>query len=123
MIPSSPAAAGREATDDAAAARALVRRDVARARRLAARAEPRGSSPTTAAGRRGRLSSIERTVPRRPRHRRPIVPVRHGQALADEVPGARLLPLDGAGHGVDRADWDVLVRAILEHTGLAEARR
>jgi hypothetical protein len=24
--------------------------------------------------------------------------------------------LEGAGHGVDRADWEVVVEAILEHT-------
>jgi hypothetical protein len=25
--------------------------------------------------------------------------------------------LEGAGHGLDRADWDAVARAILEHTG------
>ena len=40
----------------------------------------------------------------------------HGQALADEIPGARLLPLDGAGHGVERADWETIARAVLGHT-------
>jgi hypothetical protein len=28
----------------------------------------------------------------------------------------RLLRLDGAGHGVERIDWPVLTRAILDHT-------
>ena len=28
------------------------------------------------------------------------------EALAEEIPGASLLTLDGAGHGVERADWD-----------------
>jgi len=46
----------------------------------------------------------------------PMFPLVHGQALADEIPGARLLTLDGAGHGVDRADWETIVRAILAHT-------
>jgi pimeloyl-ACP methyl ester carboxylesterase len=36
--------------------------------------------------------------------------------LAAEIPGARLLLLDGAGHGVDQADWDSIVAAIVEHT-------
>ncbi len=31
----------------------------------------------------------------------PRFPVEHGQALAEEIPGATLLLLDGAGHGVD----------------------
>jgi pimeloyl-ACP methyl ester carboxylesterase len=46
----------------------------------------------------------------------PMFPVAHGQALAEEIPGARLLTLVGAGHGIDRADWDTIVRAILAHT-------
>ena len=45
-----------------------------------------------------------------------MFPLEHGEALAEEIPGATLLPLEGAGHGVDRADWDTIVAAILEHT-------
>jgi pimeloyl-ACP methyl ester carboxylesterase len=47
----------------------------------------------------------------------PIFPIEHGEALAAEISDARLLRLDGAGHGVARADWHRIVRAILEHTG------
>jgi pimeloyl-ACP methyl ester carboxylesterase len=47
----------------------------------------------------------------------PMFPIEHGAALADEIPGARLRTLDGAGHGVEPADWKVLVAAIAEHTG------
>jgi pimeloyl-ACP methyl ester carboxylesterase len=46
----------------------------------------------------------------------PMFPPRHGEALASEIPGATLLLLDGAGHGVDRADWGVIVPAIVQHT-------
>jgi pimeloyl-ACP methyl ester carboxylesterase len=46
----------------------------------------------------------------------PMFPVEHGEALAEEIPGARLLALEGAGHGVNRADWETIARAILEHT-------
>jgi pimeloyl-ACP methyl ester carboxylesterase len=46
----------------------------------------------------------------------PMFPLDHGQALADEIPGARLLTLEGAGHGVERADGETIARAILEHT-------
>ncbi|MET8451711.1 alpha/beta fold hydrolase [Streptomyces sp. NPDC005209] len=46
----------------------------------------------------------------------PMFPLRHGEALAEEIPGARLLTLKDAGHGVDRADWTTIVSAILEHT-------
>src|SRR3954470_7771880 len=47
----------------------------------------------------------------------PMFPLAHGQALAEEIPGATLLTVGGAGHGVDRADWETIARAILEHTG------
>jgi pimeloyl-ACP methyl ester carboxylesterase len=46
-----------------------------------------------------------------------MFPPAHGEALAEEIPGARLLVLDGAGHGVFREDWERLVGAIAEHTG------
>jgi pimeloyl-ACP methyl ester carboxylesterase len=49
----------------------------------------------------------------------PMFPLEHGEALADEIPDAKLLTLERAGHGVDRADWETIVRAIVEHTASA----
>jgi pimeloyl-ACP methyl ester carboxylesterase len=71
--------------------------------------------------RRGPLSSID--VPTLVIHGTadPMFPREHGEALADEIPGARLLTLEGAGHGVDRADWKTIVVAIVEHTGKSRA--
>jgi pimeloyl-ACP methyl ester carboxylesterase len=46
----------------------------------------------------------------------PVVPYGNGVALANEIPGANLLTLEGTGHELPRADWDVVVPAILEHT-------
>jgi pimeloyl-ACP methyl ester carboxylesterase len=46
----------------------------------------------------------------------PLFPLEHGVALAEAIPGARLLILDGAGHGIDPDDWDRVAGAILEHT-------
>jgi len=46
----------------------------------------------------------------------PVFPPQHGQALAAEIPKARLHLIDGAGHGVEHADWDTVVAAIVEHT-------
>ncbi|WP_440087004.1 alpha/beta fold hydrolase [Streptosporangium sp. LJ11] len=46
----------------------------------------------------------------------PMFPLPHGHALAEEIPGGRLLVLPDSGHGVERADWPVLASAILEHT-------
>ena len=92
--------------------RELVRRDVERASNFASAQnhdvlpdEERSHEP---------LSSI--VVPTLVIHGTadPMFPVGHGEALAGEIPGGRLLTLEGAGHGIDRADWDAVVRAILE---------
>jgi pimeloyl-ACP methyl ester carboxylesterase len=106
--------AGGQRRFDEAAARELVRRDAERANDIAASenhaALPEGKVPSTP------VSSI--AVPTLVIHGTadPMFPLEHGQALAEEIPGARLLTLEGAGHGVDRADWETLVRAIVEHT-------
>ena len=34
----------------------------------------------------------------------------------DAIPGARLLRLEGAGHGLEPADWETLAAAIPDHT-------
>ncbi|MEU4540140.1 alpha/beta fold hydrolase [Streptosporangium sp. NPDC023825] len=46
----------------------------------------------------------------------PMFPLPHGHALAEEIPGGRLLVLPDSGHGVERADRAVLASAIREHT-------
>lgn len=46
-----------------------------------------------------------------------FLPYPHGQALAREIPGARLVTLDRAGHELPREDWDAVIPAILQHTG------
>jgi len=94
--------------------RDLVRRDVERARDFAAvqnhdmlaEREPADES----------LSSIAAPTLIIHGTADPLFPVEHGAALAREVPGARLLALDGAGHGLDRADWETIAGAILAHT-------
>ncbi len=105
---------GGERRFDEAASREFVRRDVERAQNFAAvqnhdviSDDDRPREP---------LSSIK--VPTLVIHGTadPMFPLAHGEALADEIPGATLLPLEGAGHGVDQADWGTIVRAILEHT-------
>ena len=52
----------------------------------------------------------------------PMFPLAHGEALAEEIPRASLLTLEGAGHGVDRADWEPIAGAILAHTAATDAR-
>jgi pimeloyl-ACP methyl ester carboxylesterase len=112
---------GSERPFDEATARELARRDVERTRDVAALQnhdvipdDDRTRDP---------LSSIR--VPTLVIHGTadPMFPLGHAHALAKEIPGATLLPVQGAGHGVDRADWQAIVEAILEHTGTDRLRR
>ena len=106
--------AGDERPFEEAEVRDLVRRDFERAHDYAALQNHdllEGDDKP-----RGPLSSIG--VPALVIHGTadPIFPLPHGQALADEIPGARLLPLEGAGHGLQRADWDTIANAIVTHS-------
>lgn len=106
-------AGGRRSFDEGAF-RELARREVERAHNIAAvqnhDAIPDDERP------RDPLSSI--AAPTLVIHGTadPMFPFEHGEALAREIPGARLLPLDGAGHGVYRTDWETIARAIVVHT-------
>jgi pimeloyl-ACP methyl ester carboxylesterase len=106
-------------TFDEQALRELARRDVERARDFAAARnhdllldDERSHKP---------VSSI--SAPTLVLHGTadPMFGIEHGEALAQEIAGSRLLRLEGAGHGVDRADWDAIVEAILDHTSLRQA--
>jgi pimeloyl-ACP methyl ester carboxylesterase len=106
--------AGEERPFDEAALRALARRDVGRASNFGAAQnhdllldEGRSREP---------LSSISSPTLVIHGTADPMFPIGHGEALAEEIPDARLLRLEGAGHGVYRADWEAIVAAILEHT-------
>jgi pimeloyl-ACP methyl ester carboxylesterase len=46
----------------------------------------------------------------------PFFQIGHALALVREVPGAELVVLPRAGHELARADWDVVVPAIVHHT-------
>ena len=110
-------AGGRRPFDEAAM-RELVRRDVKRARDFAATQNhdllSEGESSSTP------LSSVK--VPTLVIHGTAdsMFPLEHGEALTREILGARLLRLEDAGHGVDRADWAAIGRGILEHTASAD---
>jgi pimeloyl-ACP methyl ester carboxylesterase len=110
--------AGEQRPFDEAAARDFVRRDVERARDFAAAQNhdvlPHGeplSRPLSAIA--APTLVVHGTAD-------PMFPPGHGEALAAEIPGARLLMLDGAGHGVFRANWETVAAAILEHTAASD---
>ena len=47
----------------------------------------------------------------------PLVPLEHGQAIAVAIPGARLVVVNGLGHGTAYpALWDEIVDAVTAHT-------
>lgn len=48
-----------------------------------------------------------------------ILPFEHGAALANEIPNASLVAVDGMGHEIHVNDWDTLIQAISNHTSLA----
>ena len=101
---------------DEVAWRRFVGRDVERALDIAASQNhsmiPEGDVPTEP------ISSI--AVPTLVIHGTadPLVPFEHGQALAEELPGAGLVTVYFSVHGLDRADWSTIGRAILEHTAV-----
>jgi pimeloyl-ACP methyl ester carboxylesterase len=103
--------AGGQRTFDEVAMRDLVRRDVERARNFAAaqnhdllKDDERSRKPVSAI-----------TAPTMVVHGTadPMFPLEHGEALSEEISRSRLLTLEGAGHGVERTDWETIVRAIL----------
>jgi pimeloyl-ACP methyl ester carboxylesterase len=47
----------------------------------------------------------------------PLLPLAHGEAVRDAVPGSSLVVLKGAGHGLSEASWDEFVDAVVQHTG------
>ncbi|KAK1186424.1 alpha/beta fold hydrolase [Streptomyces sp. NBS 14/10] len=104
---------------DETAARSLVRRDVERAHDFTAARNhdslPDGElSPAP-------LSSIAWPTLVIHGAADPMFPPRHGEALAKQISGGRLLVLEDPGHGVERADWSTIVPAILEHTAADSA--
>jgi pimeloyl-ACP methyl ester carboxylesterase len=114
LVAYSRALAGDERPFDEAATWDLVRRDVRRARNITAAQNHDRLTEARSSGK--PLSAI--AVPTLVLHGTadPMFPIGHGEALAREIPGARLLPLKGAGHGISRGDWETIAGAIVRHT-------
>ena len=101
---------------DEAFARSVARRDTERARN---HASARNHELIDGAVPHGRLSDISAPTLVVHGDADPMFPVEHGRALAAAIPGARLLLLEGAGHGVEPADREALADAVAEHTAAA----
>jgi pimeloyl-ACP methyl ester carboxylesterase len=108
--------AGNRRPFDEKGFRELAERDVARARNFAAAQNHDLLSQDAARQPLGAIAAPTLVI-----HgdADPMFPIAHGEALADEIPGATLLRLEGAGHGVYRADWTTVVDAIDRHTSAA----
>jgi pimeloyl-ACP methyl ester carboxylesterase len=52
----------------------------------------------------------------------PVFPLGHALALEKEIPDAQLLTLEGTGHELPRAIWELVVPAILQHTSGGQRR-
>jgi pimeloyl-ACP methyl ester carboxylesterase len=107
--------AGTRHPFDEAAARDLVTRDLERAidpRRLANHGSIGGDEDRW----KGRVGEI--AVPVLVIHGTadPLIRYPHGVALAEAVPGARLVTIEGGGHELHERDWDQIVDAIARHT-------
>ncbi|MGI8790590.1 MAG: alpha/beta fold hydrolase [Actinomycetota bacterium] len=106
---------------DETVARELARRDVERARDFAA-VQNHDAIPDDGRSREP-LASISAPTLVIHGSADPMFPSEHGESLAEEIPDARLLMLQCAGHGVYRADWESIVRAVVEHTTLIDRVR
>jgi pimeloyl-ACP methyl ester carboxylesterase len=106
--------AGSRHPHDAAAARAMVTLDLARADRP----ESLVNHTLVAGGEQWRDRLGELAVQLLVIHGTadPLFPVAHGEALAKLVPGATLVTIDGGGHELHEADWDQILNAISTHT-------
>jgi pimeloyl-ACP methyl ester carboxylesterase len=116
VVASARAFAGGSPYFDEQATHAMVERDVARTRNLASMLTnhymidfdgPAGGS------------FVDVAVPTLVAHGDldPLLPLPHGEALRDAVPGARLAVLHGAGHDLPRPLWEVFVGELIRHSG------
>jgi pimeloyl-ACP methyl ester carboxylesterase len=101
---------------DDAAHRAYAEREYARQRNVLSFRFNTPIAETRTASWRSRLRDLR--VPTLVMHgtEDPALPYPHGVALADEIPGASLLPLEGVGHGLPRGCWPTAVPAVVAHT-------
>ncbi|NIK59753.1 alpha/beta fold hydrolase [Kribbella shirazensis] len=99
-----------------ASARALVQADQARARDYEA-SLTNHYAMTFDGPRNGGFGDLTQPVLVVHGDQDPLLPLPHGEAIRDAVPGARLVVLAGMGHGLSAPYWSEFVDALIEHTG------
>jgi pimeloyl-ACP methyl ester carboxylesterase len=115
VVAGAKAYAGGSPYFDEAAIRALVEQDVARARNYASTLVNHFVIELDGPVRGGFGDIAAPTLVVHGDHD-PLLPLPHGRALRDAVPGAELLVLEGAGHDLPKAVWDDFVSALVRHT-------
>lgn len=115
VVAGARAYAGGSPYFDEAAIRALVERDVARARSYASTLVNHYAIEFDEPARGGFGDIAAPTLVVHGDHD-PLLPLAHGEALRDAIPGAGLMVLKGAGHDLPRPVWDDFVSALVRHT-------
>ncbi|WP_020667808.1 alpha/beta fold hydrolase [Amycolatopsis nigrescens] len=115
IVASVEACSGGSPHFDEVATRALAERHVARARNIASTLANHYAIEFDGPAR-GGFGDI--TAPTLVVHgdRDPLLPLPHGEALRDAIPGSKLLILAGAGHDLPGPLWDEFVPALVRHT-------
>jgi pimeloyl-ACP methyl ester carboxylesterase len=116
VVGSARSCAGGSPYFDEAATRALVERDVARARNYASTLVNHYAIDSDRPTRGGFGDIVAPTLVVHGDHD-PLLPLPHGEALRDAIPGAQLLVLAGAGHDLPKPVWDAFELALIRHTG------
>jgi pimeloyl-ACP methyl ester carboxylesterase len=98
-----------------ASARALVRADQARARDYEASLTNHYAMAFDSP-RNGGFGDLTQPVLVVHGDKDPLLPLPHGEALRDAVPGARLVVMPGMGHGLSAPYWSEFVDALVDHT-------
>ncbi|MFI7000413.1 alpha/beta fold hydrolase [Nocardia sp. NPDC050175] len=115
IVASAEAGSGGSPYFDEIATRALVERDVARARDIASTLVNHYAMSFDGSSR--DFAAIKAPTLVVHGDHDPICPLPHGHSVRDAIPGATLLILAGAGHDLPKPLWDVFAPALLQHSG------
>ncbi|WP_055531145.1 alpha/beta fold hydrolase [Streptomyces graminilatus] len=114
VVASAKVCSGGSPYFDETAVRALVERDVSRARDMASTLVNHYAMSFDGSSR--DFASVRRPTLVVHGDHDPLFPLPHGRAVRDAIPGSALLVLEGAGHDLPKPVWDVFVPALLQHT-------